>query len=74
MTPKAPNLRRRRAIAALATIVFLIAYVWAVVSFSTRLPDNPWLELIYYGVAGIAWGVPLFPLLAWAEGGAKKRR
>ncbi len=74
MTPRAPNLRRRRAIAALATVAFLIAYVWAVVSFSTVLPNNPWVELIYYAVAGIAWGVPLFPLLAWAEGGAKKRR
>ncbi|HAV48865.1 MAG TPA: DUF2842 domain-containing protein, partial [Brevundimonas sp.] len=23
--------------------------------------------LIFYPIAGIAWGIPLFPLLKWAE-------
>ncbi len=69
----APKLRRRRAIAALGTVAFLVVYVWGVVTLSARLPDNPWIELIYYGVAGIAWGLPLLPLLTWAEGGKRRK-
>jgi hypothetical protein len=59
--------RARRAVAALGVLVFLTFYVWAVVSIGAFLPDHPLVHLIYYGVSGIAWGVPLLPLLSWAE-------
>jgi hypothetical protein len=26
-----------------------------------------WIDLVFYGIAGIAWGIPLIPLLSWAE-------
>lgn len=65
------GLRARRLIATVATLAFLIFYVWAVVAIGDRLPDSMWLDLVFYGIAGIAWGVPLFPLLRWAEGGGK---
>jgi hypothetical protein len=30
-----------------------------------------WLDLLFYAVFGIGWGVPLYPLFKWAEGGKK---
>ena len=33
------------------------------------LPDSFWIDLIFYPLAGILWGVPLIPLLKWAERG-----
>ena len=63
--------RTRRFVAAIVAIAFLAFYVWAVVAIGDRLPESMWIDLIFYGVAGIAWGVPLIPLLNWAEGGKK---
>ena len=59
--------RARRAIAALGVCAFLVFYIWAVISIGARLPNNPVVHLLFYGIAGIAWGVPLLPLLSWAE-------
>lgn len=64
--------RTRRFVAALGALAFLAFYVWAVIAIGERLPESMWIDLIFCGVAGIAWGVPLIPLLSWAEGGRKK--
>ena len=66
------GLRTRRFIAMIGALVFLAAYIWAVIAIGEILPDNMWIDLLFYGVAGIAWGVPLIPLLSWAEGGKPK--
>ena len=63
--------RTRRFVAAIVAIAFLAFYVWAVVAIGDRLPASRWIDLIFYSVAGIAWGVPLIPLLSWAEGRKK---
>jgi uncharacterized membrane protein len=60
--------RSRRFVAALGALAFLAFYVWAVIAIADRLPDSVWIDLAFYAVAGIAWGVPLIPLLRWAEG------
>lgn len=61
--------RLRRFIAAMGVLVFLAGYVWAVIAIGDRLPDHPLIDLLFYGIAGIAWGVPLYPLFRWAEKG-----
>ena len=66
------GLRTRRFVAMLGALAFLVFYVWAVIAIGDVLPDNMWIDLLFYGVAGIAWGVPLIPLLTWAEGGKPK--
>ena len=63
--------RTRRFVAAIVAIAFLAFYVWAVVAIGDRLPASMWIDLIFYSVAGIAWGVPLIPLHSWAEGRKK---
>lgn len=64
--------RLRRAVAAAGVLLFLAAWVWGAVSLGARLPNNPWIQLLFYGVAGTAWGVPLIPLLRWAERGPRR--
>lgn len=59
--------RARRAVAGLGVLAFLTFYVWAVISIGAMLPDHPLVHLLFYGIAGIAWGFPLLPLLSWAE-------
>lgn len=66
------GLRTRRFVAAVGVVAFLAFYVWAVVSIGAVLPKSPWIDLLFYGVAGIAWGGPLIPLLRWAEGSKTK--
>lgn len=53
-------------------LILLLIIVWAVlaVSLAPLLDSLPrWLHLIYYLVAGLAWIVPLRPLLRWMETG-----
>ena len=66
------GLRTRRFVAMIGALAFLAFYVWAVIAIGDILPENMWIDLMFYGVAGIAWGVPLIPLLSWAEGGKPK--
>ena len=60
--------RARRAIASVGILAFLIFYIWAVIAIGGHIPDHPLAQLAYYGLAGTLWGVPLLPLMSWAEG------
>ncbi len=59
--------RARRFIATIGVLLFLTFWVWGAVSINDVLPNIWWLDLIFFAVAGIGWGVPLIPLLRWAE-------
>ncbi len=63
--------RARRAVAGLGILVFLAAYVWAAIWIADLLPDAAWIDALYFVVVGTAWGVPLLPLLKWAESGKR---
>ena len=72
--------RARRAVAAVATLLFLAAYIAGAVTLADRLPHIVWLRLAYFLAAGFLWVVPVMPIMAWAEHGRamthkdKKRR
>ncbi|RZJ87407.1 MAG: DUF2842 domain-containing protein [Brevundimonas sp.] len=59
--------RARRAVAAVGVLAFLAFYVWAVITIGAWLPQHPLVHLIFYGLAGIGWTLPILPLLSWAE-------
>ena len=58
--------RTRSAVASIGVVAFLIFYVWAVVSLASFVPDVWWAQVLYFAVAGLAWGVPSLPLISWA--------
>ena len=59
--------RLRKLIASVMVLAFLAFWVWGVVSLSAYLPENLFVQAIYFIIAGIGWGVPLIPILRWAE-------
>ena len=53
-------------------LILLLIAVWAVVvaSASPLLASLPWpAHAVFYSIAGIAWILPLKPLLRWMETG-----
>ena len=57
--------RVRKFIGMIAILAFCAAYVVAAVSIGAYLPDHWAARLAFYGVVGIVWGFPLFPLIKW---------
>jgi hypothetical protein len=55
----------KKMIGTVLILVFLALYAMGAVSLHNILPKNFLLELLFFAVAGVAWGLPLFPLLAW---------
>ena len=53
-------------------LILLLIIVWAVLvaSLARALEGLPWpIHAVYYLIAGIAWILPLKPLLRWMETG-----
>ena len=67
------NIRLRKAVGGLGMLLFLAAYAVVAVTIAGHLPDNRAVQMVYFVVAGLAWGAPLVPLIAWMESGGKKR-
>lgn len=63
------NIRAKKLIGTLATVVFLIVYcLLAMVLAVTLLPGTGGaVQLLYYAVAGLLWVVPVGALIAWME-------
>lgn len=59
--------RLRRFIATVGVLAFLAFWIWGSVTIADILPDIGWVKMIFFIVAGMGWGVPLIPLLRWAE-------
>ncbi len=59
--------RRRKLIGAVAILLFMAAYIWIAIAVSALLPESRTVQLIYFLVAGMAWGLPLFPLITWIQ-------
>ncbi|HEY0102773.1 MAG TPA: DUF2842 domain-containing protein [Brevundimonas sp.] len=63
--------RTRRFVAMIGLIVFLIAWVWGAIAIRGLMPPSQLIDLVVFAVAGVGWGVPLYPLFRWAEGGSR---
>lgn len=57
--------RLRKLIGGLGILVFLAAYVGVATTLYDFLPDNRAVHLAYFAVVGLAWGLPLMPLMSW---------
>lgn len=66
--------RGRRFVAAIGVLAFLAFWVWALIALRAMLPPSAWIDFAFFGLGGAAWGLPLIPLLKWAEGGRDRKR
>lgn len=57
--------RLRKFIGLIGIMAFLTFYLVVVATVGDYLPDHWAVRLAYYGLAGILWGLPLFPLIKW---------
>ena len=57
--------RTRKLIGSMGIVGFLGLYIAAVATLAERLPTNWMAQLAFFVVAGVAWGVPLIPLISW---------
>ena len=57
--------RVRKLIGGLAILAFLFVYVGLVVVIADHVPNQWAVKLLFFGLAGVLWGVPLLPLIRW---------
>jgi hypothetical protein len=66
---RAMSARVRKLIGMIGILAFLTAYVVVVATLGDHVPKLWWVQVIYFGLAGVLWGVPLFPLISWMNRG-----
>ncbi|QDH73468.1 DUF2842 domain-containing protein [Brevundimonas sp. M20] len=59
----------RRFIAMIGVLAFLALWIWGVIALRGLFPAGMLLDLLFFAVGGVGWGVPLYPLFKWAESG-----
>lgn len=56
----------RKVIAGIVLLAFIVLWIFLAASIGTRLTAAPgWAQLVFYILAGIAWVIPLRPLMRW---------
>ena len=59
--------RTRRLVGCLGIVAFMAVYIWVATLIAARLPDSRAAEFVFFALAGVLWGVPLFPLISWIQ-------
>ena len=56
----------RKPLGALIIVVWIVAYVAVAAVIGDRIASEHWFwKVLYFPIAGLAWIVPLKPLLRW---------
>jgi len=63
------NPRLKKLIGALVMVLFVIVYALLIMALAPRLlaGASKMVEMAFYLVAGLAWVLPLLPLIRWME-------
>lgn len=59
------NPRIKKIIGSLALLAFMALYVAGAIVLADKLPKHPAVDLVYFVVAGVAWVLPIIPLMIW---------
>lgn len=57
--------RIKKLFGGVAILVFLAVYCAAAITLADLVPNIWWAKLIYFVVVGVAWGLPIIPLISW---------
>ena len=64
---------KRRLVASVIVMAFLIFWIWGAATIGTQLATAPkWASLVFFVVAGIGWAVPLKPVFTWMNSGPEE--
>lgn len=66
--PAPMTARVRKIFGGIGLLAFLAAYIWAATAISDHVPGGA-LKMVFFAVAGLAWGVPVLPLISWMNRG-----
>lgn len=63
------NPRLKKFIGTIAMIAFVIFYVMVIVALAPRIltDASKGVEMAFYVIAGLAWTLPLLPIIRWME-------
>jgi hypothetical protein len=61
--------RTRKFFGLFGLLFFIAAYVWAMCAIGALLPQHWAVQIVFYAIAGTAWGVPILPLISWMNRG-----
>jgi len=63
------NPRLKKLIGTMVMVLFVLFYVLVVVAIAPRILNDASksVELAFYVIAGLAWTLPLLPLIRWME-------
>jgi hypothetical protein len=66
---QAMTARVRKLIGLVGILVFVAAYALAASKIADHLPNNMAVQTVFYLVVGLAWGLPILPLIRWMNSG-----
>jgi hypothetical protein len=67
--------RSRKFVGAVAMLVFVVVYALIAMMLAQARPTQEapvLLQTLIYAVLGLAWILPLMPLIRWMEGGPRR--
>jgi hypothetical protein len=59
----------RKAVGSLAILAFLLLYTGVALSVGDHVPKAWYVQLVYWAVVGIGWGLPVIPVMSWMNRG-----
>jgi hypothetical protein len=68
--------RNRKLVGGLGMILFVIVYALVAMALADSRPVQsigPVLQIVVYVVLGLAWILPVMPLIVWMEGGRRRK-
>jgi hypothetical protein len=65
------NMRMRKAVGCAGLLLYLAGYIGVVTAIGASMVSKlpPWMQPVFYALAGIVWIFPLKPLFAWMNRG-----
>jgi uncharacterized membrane protein YuzA (DUF378 family) len=63
------NPRLKKLIGAILMVLFVAFYALMIAAFAPRIliGASKMVEMLFYAIAGLAWTLPLLPLIRWME-------